>query len=424
MNRMNLHASIFLGALGVAVSCDTLDVDSLPQPDATASTELVTLTGGAIVFSITDIVQPSSNATTEIALGPSQGKLEQLDGQLFRYAPSFAASGDDKAVFKTTFTGLSTQRLDTINFRVREARNAQDSLDLPCTIIAVDDYYTVRSESQVLMSVIDNDYVCPSLLLAGISISVVKQPEWGTLSMNEAGFTYSKQQGVTAPTDSILYKICDKGSGSVCSFALAQVIFTPEDIVDTVCIREAVDDLREILWNDIDGRISIDVLANDTICDFSQLISLTVIQQPEFGHATVNQDSISYELSNLGFTGTDEFDYQICFDDQECYTATVTVIMPECYVEAMKDHFYLVDSMHVEAGQAVWEILSNDVLCGEELEPVIVQAPMHGVAVIDENHQLVYSDFSSLNDLDSIRYKICDGTDYCSETSVVIERQK
>ncbi|MEQ9099752.1 MAG: Ig-like domain-containing protein [Imperialibacter sp.] len=422
MNQIKTHASIFLLALVVAFGCDTLDVDSLPEPAATASTELVTLPGGAIVFSLSDIVKPTSDATSQIALGPSSGTLESLGGQLFRYVPGFASPGKDRTVFKTTFSGSSTQRLDTISFEVKAASNAQDSLGLPCTIIAADDFRRITTESPVQIDVLSNDFVCSSLTLANPPISVVHMPEYGTISVTERGFTFTKQPSITAKVDTVIYKVCSAGSAPVCAWGVVYL-----ELGDTAssCDISLSDDQVE-LTQGVGGTTLINVFENDTLCELSNIGSFSITQQPEFGVATIHQpDSgvVTYKLVSGDFAGEDKFTYKVCDTDNQCYSADVYLTRSECMIAARDDHFYISDTLHVDADEAIIEILFNDELCSEDLMPVIVMEPQHGSALIDQNNHLVYSDFSSLEQLDSLRYKLCDGFEVCSEATVLIQRE-
>jgi hypothetical protein len=424
MKGMKIHASIFLLGLALIYGCDVLETDSLPEPDASASTDLVTLSGGAIVFSLTDIVNPTSDATSQITLGPSSGKLESLGGQLFRYVPNFSSTGADKAVFKTTFSGRSTQRLDTINFEVKSVSNAQDSLGLPCTIIAADDYRMIRTESPVEIDVLSNDYICSALSLPSSPISILQLPKYGTISVSERGFMFTKQPSITSKVDTVIYKVCSSGSSPVCAWGL--VYLELGDVAGPCNSDITLGDDHIVFTQATTGTMAISVFENDTICDPTKIKSFNITQQPEFGAAAVLQlDSgiVTYELFDDDFIGEDKFTYTVCDTNNQCYSAEVYVTKSACFITARDDHFYISDTLHVEADQAIFEILFNDQLCSEDLLPVIVMEPQHGSAVIDQNNHLVYSDFSSLEQLDSLSYKLCSGSDTCSEATVLIQRE-
>lgn len=403
-------------------SCDVLQTDTLPEPAPVSSVRLVTLAGGAVIFDLAEIVQPTSDATTSLAEAPRSGSLEPLGGNLFRYMPYQAVAGSDRVIFKTTFSSSRGHRTDTVRFEVKAPRNASDSLDLPCTIIAADDHASVPSAEPVQVNVLSNDFVCDAITLNTPPVTLLKLPAHGAVTMNNTGFVYTKNAGVDMVVDTVVYKVCGQGATAVCGIG---IVYLQVGSFGGQCSWDAGDDFAEFGLTDTSGQLDIFVFANDTICDTGKIKSLTIGQQPQHGAAAVadvTAGHLVYELFDENFVGTDQFSYTVCNTDSQCFTASVTVSRPQCALAARDDHFYIVDSLHASSGVAIMEILYNDQLCGEDLTPVIIEGPHHGSASIDENNYLVYSDFSSLQHLDSLRYRLCNGQQVCSEARVLIEK--
>ncbi len=123
------------------------------------------------------------------------------------------------------------------------------------------------------------------------------------------------------------------------------IIYTPdplfvgtETIVIELCDQYGACDVTTLTINVLDGLIAndtntstednvplvIDILDNDTYPDDGTII-VTILEDPTSGTVIVNEDHTITYIPELGFSGTDTFQYILCHPVLGCDTATVVV---------------------------------------------------------------------------------------------------
>jgi uncharacterized repeat protein (TIGR01451 family) len=128
---------------------------------------------------------------------------------------------------------------------------------------------------------------------------------------------------------SFTYRVCDNTSPTVyCDTATVTLYFS--NFNDPPAL------VNDVAATTVNLPTTISVLTNDNDVDGNLNIgTLTITANPSYGAATVNPDGTVYYVPNPGFTGTDQFTYQI-FDDgcpSPTKSATATVFVTVVYAE-------------------------------------------------------------------------------------------
>lgn len=321
MRKNSISAAAIVGAIVLFYACDMLEKDALPEPEQFAATEFVTFSGGAVVFNLADIVKPVSEAASEVVEQPKDGKLVVLGEQLFKYTPA-AGAATDKVVFRTTFSGSTKERLDEITFRMEAPENARDSLDLPCTIIASDDFYEAKTDDPVEVDVLNNDYICPSLALPANPVTIVEPPSLGSVVVNARGFTFTPPQGEMSTVDSVLYQLCSGGAAPVCAMAVVYLQIGDAPVED--CDIKALPDYFYLVDSMHTGPdIEVDILANDQLCGL-QLVP-EIVLSPVNGSAVIDEQNRLVYSDFGSLESADSLRYIICDDADFCSETLVTI---------------------------------------------------------------------------------------------------
>lgn len=187
---------------------------------------------------------------------------------------------------------------------------------------AVNDSVTTPINQEVLIDIMSNDSDPDG---DEFIVQNVETPGNGTISPGAGGVIYTPNPDFTG-IDSFTYTIVD-ADGLTDD---AWVFIAVGDVTTTDSVL-AVNDIF-ILLNNINS-VNIEVLAND-FATTMEAATVSIIENPLFGEATVNTDnSIEYTPSEL-FTNSDTLTYVLCINNQ-CDTAQVfiqfeTTVSSEC----------------------------------------------------------------------------------------------
>jgi len=247
--------------------------------------------------------------TVNVLTEPSNGTLNQNSDGSFTYTPDVNFYGADSYTYEACDAGgVCDEATVTINV------GAQN--DPP---VAVDDSYSTDEDTAISVNapgILGNDTDVDG---DPLTVSLLTQPENGTLSQNDDGsFTYTPDENYNGP-DSYIYQACD--SLGECGSATVYITVNPvndmpvalNDSYTTTQDTTLTVNTSGLLENDddIDG----DVIYVDTYDEISQF----------GGSVVVNSDgSLSYTPAP-GFAGEDTFTYTISDDNGGYDTATVTI---------------------------------------------------------------------------------------------------
>lgn len=216
--------------------------------------------------------------------------------------------------------------------------------------------------------------------------------------------------------DVIPYKVC---IGNRCDSSVVVIhVDDPEQVPCPTAIDDFVPTVKNI-------AIKIPVVENDSIC---QDRSLTIVDTPKKGTASVHNDSIRYQPAT-DYIGNDIFKYQVC-SGSNCASAMVYVTVFEKDTAKVCDdiNFELVDDFYeLQLSDSTMNrttdhyisILSNDTFqCQkDERELKVVEAPVEGVATV-LNHTILYTTLQKGAISDKLKYQVCiqiDGIRQCKE---------
>jgi uncharacterized repeat protein (TIGR01451 family) len=150
-----------------------------------------------------------------------------------------------------------------------------------------------------------------------LTASIVTQPLHGTVSLNPNGtFTYTPANGYVG-NDVFTYKACDNGTPQLCTNAVVNINVGSSNT------------LYPITNADLATRCTTctatgNVLSNDILPQGS-VLSTTPAVQPTNGTVVLNTDGTFTYTPNAGYTGADQFTYQVC-NGNLCSQAVVFII--------------------------------------------------------------------------------------------------
>jgi len=232
--------------------------------------------------------------TYAIVTQPAHGTVS-LIGNVATYTPSLNYHGTDSFTFKAN-DGIADSNVATVSITVSAVNDAP---------VAVDDAYMVEESGELTINapgVLKNDTDVDGDSLTAILVDDVTN---GTLTLNANGsFVYTPTAYFNG-TDSFTYKASD---GTLQS-DLAVVTITVTPVNEWVI---ANDDYYETLADEILVKDAAEgVLANDVLLDPEEIVSIQIMESPEFGTLTINDDGSFTYIPDAGFMGTDTFRYLV-----------------------------------------------------------------------------------------------------------------
>jgi len=165
--------------------------------------------------------------------------------------------------------------------------------------IAVTDFATVEAGVADTICVLDNDSDPNG---DNLFVTILAQPTNGTATLLENGCIEYISDGSFDGTDAFPYMICDDGIPSLCDTAYVNIS------VNNAITVIAIDDFASTF---VDQTIEIDVVINDILTD-DTFDSITIIEGPFNGTATMDENGIVTYVPSMGFQGTDSLLYEIC----------------------------------------------------------------------------------------------------------------
>ena len=217
----------------------------------------------------------------------------------------------------TTFTGSVN-----FNYTVSDANNNSDTANIKVIVtapinippIANDDSTTTSEGLNVSIDVLGND--TSNSGSDQLRITNVSNPFNGSVNIVNGQLIYSPNSGYSG-IDEFNYTIIDSNGLTTVASVIVNVI---------------IDNIRPVAQNDSittpeQTPVTIDVLDNDTTYSGSGQLTITSVDNPSNGSATIVNGQVIY-TPNPGFFGTDFFTYNIMDSDGETATARVTISIP------------------------------------------------------------------------------------------------
>lgn len=360
------------------------------------------LDGTLYVLGVSNTLYTVEKTTGEV------NKLGSMSGAVTGtcYSLAFATDGS----MYTTTGGSSGREFYQIN--IREPEGAVPNYDFNTQLIGTFPASAADFEACDCVSGASAD-VCATMAATATSTNESCAENDGTLDVSVTGgvapFTYTWSHGPTGESLTGLaagdYEVTITSQVNACSITET---FTVES--DDCNDPPSADDESATL--DEDANVDIDVLTGDTDADGTiDTSSLAIDSDPSNGNATINVDNtINYE-PNPNYNGADSFTYEICDDDGECATATVSITVNPVNdaPTANDDSATVTQDTATPINVAANDHDALDPLGGLDLTSItITSGPSYGTLTNNNDGTITYDPDPGYLGSDSFDYEICD----------------
>jgi gliding motility-associated-like protein len=300
----------------VTITVNSVNDAPLAIDDAGNFTEGGTATGNLLVNDSDPDGDKLTITTTPVA-EPTNGTVVINPDGTYVYTPLGDFAGKDSFQYEVCDNGTPQEcSIATVHVSGNAVNDAP---------VAIDDVAEI-DEDNVLngTTVLGNDSDPENDELT-VSTTPVTDVQNGTLVLNADGtYIYTPDNNFFGE-DSFVYEVCDNGAPQECS--QATVTITVKSVNDAPV---AQDDAGETNKNEVLNGASL--LGNDTDPDGDKLtINTTPVAAPVNGALVIHSDGTYTYTPDAGFTGEDNFSYEVCDDGtpQECSIAQVTITVVE-----------------------------------------------------------------------------------------------
>ena len=183
--------------------------------------------------------------------------------------------------------------------------------------VAVDDSYSTNEDVVLNDNVLSND-LDPEGDNMIVNTTPVTDVANGTLVLNGDGtFTYTPNAEYSG-SDSFTYEVCDDGTPSQCAQANASITVN--------AVNDAPLAVHNTFTTIMDAPVSGNLLDNDMDTENNNLsLAALPVSGPSQGTVTLNAAGTFTYTPNAGFTGLDQFEYEVCDDGTPSACATEMV---------------------------------------------------------------------------------------------------
>ncbi|GAA2550775.1 hypothetical protein GCM10010435_21120 [Winogradskya consettensis] len=292
--------------------------------------------------------------------------------------------------------------MDTFDYTVTDDAGGTDTATVVISIdsapVATPDTAAAGAGTPVDIDVLANDTDAENEALTLVSVS---QPKHGTVKIVDGKVRYTPDAGY-AGTDTFTYVVRDAAGGQ----STGQISVTVANAAPV-----AVTDQAAVLRN---GKVDIDVLANDTDVNADQKLTVTSVGNPAHGTATVTADGKIRYVPETGFIGTDRFDYVISDGNGGTATGTVSVTVTGGSAVALPDS----RSTPYQHAVSV-KVLDNDLNPYDATLLIVgVTQPASGTVTFTGT-EVRYEPPAGFSGTVSFTYTISDGTDRSTSTVTI-----
>ncbi len=371
-------------------------------------------TTGNVLTNDIDLDGDNLTVNTTPVTPPSNGTLVLNDDGSYTYTPNPGFTGVDSFSYVVCDDG-SPQLCDTATVAINVIDNVSPDNNAPT---ANNDAFTVTSGNILSgVSIVSNDFDIDGNLIT-VNVTPVTNPANGTVTISPNGEIIYTPNANFIGTDSFTYVICDDGIPVLCDTATAFVtVLKPADNNPPL----AGTDANTVFEGD---TATGNLLANDADPDGDNITINTVpVTNPANGTVTILPNGDYEYIPVVGFTGTDEFIYEICDDGNPvlCTQGTaIILVLPEVNIApvAINDVTTV-----VEEGTVTGNVLTNDFdPNGDNL--TVNTTPIYdvsnGTLILLDNGTFSYTPNAGFTGVDSFSYVICDdGNPVLCDTATV-----
>jgi hypothetical protein len=327
----------------------------------------------------------------KIQTNPTNGNVNISNGRIV-YTPKQNFRGNDSFVYQICDeTALCATATVTVTVSGPKGPNA------------IDDYGPTTKGRPITINILQNDEIGDSALNRD-TLVLLTQPRNGTVTLNPDKTVRYIPNTDFEGGDNIRYKICDQNN--LCDEA---ILWLQVGAVGP----GAQDDSASTPRN---TSVNIPFLTNDFVGDSPVAKDQTTFEPARNGTVTLNPDGTARYTPNTGYTGTDEFYYNIKDGNGKTSRAKVVVTVttprpvpdptPTPRPPVARD-----DSANTPEGEPIAiAVLGNDQnplgpLRPADLKEINIQ-PNHGRATINPDGQITYTPNPGYSGTDTFNYKI------------------
>ncbi len=258
--------------------------------------------------------------------------------------------------------------------------------------VAQDDNFATAEDTPLFSSIAGNDFDPDGDV---VTFSLTSGPSSGTLTFNSDGtFSYTPDADFFG-IDTFSYRAID-ADGSTCSAGVT---------IEISPVNDAPTAFGDSMTTAEDTLVNINLLVNDADPENDSL-TVTIINAPTNGIATVNSDgSIDYTPVK-DFNGADEFEYEICDTGGLCTTATVTIaVTPVNDAPVVNDDIFTT----LEDTTIMGSLATNDSDPeGDTLTYSFVTPPAQGTLTLNPDGTFIYAPEPDFNGTVTFSYRVTD----------------
>lgn len=240
------------------------------------------------------------------------------------------------------------------------------------------------------------------------SVSIIAGPLYGVATANPStGYINYTPASFFDGIDTLTYYVRDTLSAFDTALVSITVLDGPTANPETYTIYSTISTIIDVLSNDLPGA-----------CPLVSS-SLTIIDAPLHGTASVNLDGTINYASNFGYSGIDSLEYKVCNECSCCDSAVVTlqiqgIILPSA-----------VDDLAISYNQQpiIIPVLSNDVVGSFPFNLstlTITSLPAVGTAIANGNGTITYIPPIGFTGPVTFVYQICDTQNFCTSATVTV----
>lgn len=252
-----------------------------------------------------------------------------------------------------------------------------------------------------------------------VNTSPIDGPDNGTIVINPDGsYTYTPDPGFVGE-DTIIIEVCDEDVPALCEQSELIIEVIPDNPDNEVYAQDDAGLGEE--GEPIEG----DLIGNDSDPEGDNLtVNITPVDGTENGSVVINPDGTYTYMPVPGYTGNDQFTYEVCDNGSPvtCDTATVylTVLASLNTTEANND----MATTDVDVSVCGSVLTNDNDPEGDEqtVNTTPVTDPVNGTVVLSEDGTYTYTPNPGFEGVDVFEYEVCDNGSpvACDVASVTI----
>jgi hypothetical protein len=256
--------------------------------------------------------------------GTDHGSLFLNNDGSYTYLPDLGFIGQDQFTYAICDDGLPRPLCDTAVVRIIVIPGLIDST-VNNQVIAMDDDNLTLVNTAVSGELLSND-LDPDGDNLTVTVVPVSFPANGMVTLNPDGtYLYIPNPDYTG-MDSFKYEVCDDGTPKTCDTATVFIYVIPDNGPQNDPPFAADDAGLTFVNRAVQG----DLLENDTDPNGDPISINTIpVSGPAHGNVVIYPDGTYSYLPGMGYSGPDQFTYEICDNGIPplCDTATVYIII-------------------------------------------------------------------------------------------------